>query len=600
MPTADLSRIRNFGIVAHIDAGKTTLSERLLFYTGKEHAMGEVHEGTAKMDYLPEEQERGITITAAATTMLWGANELHLIDTPGHVDFTAEVERSLRVLDGAVVVFDAVNGVEAQSETVWRQATRYHVPRCCFLNKMDRPGADFERSLASIRTRLGAIPAPITMPVGAGETLAGVIDLVAMEMLTFDPADKGRTIRRSPIPAEARAEAEIRRQELVDLVVDHSESAGERFLSGAELSIADLEKGIREACLRAAIFPTLCGSAFKNLGVQTVLDAVCKYLPSPLDVGDVRGRSPKNLEKEERRAPDPDAPLCALAFKIVGDSHGDLVFARIYSGTLEQGMGLWNPRLEKHERAMRLLRMHANEREPMERAVAGDIVALVGLKETATGDTLCDRRAPIVLESMHFPEPVMSMRIEPRTNADRDRLIEALARLAREDPTFRTHVSADTGEMIIEGMGELHLEVLTHRLVRDLGVAASVGKPRVAARRRRHSRRRWRASSTPRPSRCASSPPPRPARSRSRTRRAATASPPRSCPPSSGAYEEPRRGRRASPGPRSTSRSRSSRARPTSSRRRRRSRSRPPPRRRTTRPSRRRGPCCSSPRCGWR
>ena len=482
MPPADLARIRNFGIVAHIDAGKTTLSERLLFYTGREHSMGEVHEGTAKMDYLPEEQERGITITAAATTMAWGPNELHLIDTPGHVDFTAEVERSLRVLDGAVVVFDAVNGVEAQSETVWRQATRYRVPRCCFLNKMDRPGADFERSLASIRHRLGATPAPVSMPVGAGEAFRGVVDLVAMEMLTFDAADRGRSVTRGPIPDDLRSEAEIRRQELVDLVVNHSDFAGERFLSGADLSVAELERGIREACLSTAIFPTLCGSAFKNVGVQTVLDAVCKYLPSPLDVGDVRGKDPKNLAREERRPPDPDEPLCALAFKIVGDSHGDLTFVRIYSGTLEQGQGLWNPRLAKHERAMRLLRMHANEREPMERAIAGDIVALVGLKETATGDTLCDRRAPIVLESMHFPEPVMSMRIEPKTNADRDRLNEALGRLAREDPTFRTHVSAETGETIIEGMGELHLEVLTHRLVRDLGVAASVGKPRVAYR----------------------------------------------------------------------------------------------------------------------
>ena len=482
MPPPDLSRIRNFGIVAHIDAGKTTLSERLLFYTGKEHAMGEVHEGTAKMDYLPEEQERGITITAAATTMVWGAHELHLIDTPGHVDFTAEVERSLRVLDGAVVVFDGVNGVEAQSETVWRQATRYRVPRCCFINKMDRPGADFERSLESIRTRLHGTPAPIMMPVGSGETLAGVIDLLALDMLTFDPADQGRTVRRGPIPDDLRAEAEIRRMALVDLVVNHSEFAEERFLSGVELSVSDLERGLREACLKTALFPTLCGAAFKNVGVQTVLDAVCKYLPSPLDVGPVRGKDPKHLERDETRPPDPSEPLCALAFKIVGDSHGDLTFVRIYSGTLEQGQGLWNPRLAKHERAMRLLRMHANEREPMERAVAGDIVALVGLKETATGDTLCDRKAPIVLEAMHFPEPVMSMRIEPKSTADRDKLNDALARLAREDPTFRTHVSADTGETIIEGMGELHLEVLTNRLVRDLGVAASVGKPLVAYR----------------------------------------------------------------------------------------------------------------------
>jgi len=482
MPPNDLARVRNFGICAHIDAGKTTLSERILFYTGKEHAMGEVHQGTAKMDYLREEQERGITITAAATTIGWHDHVLHLIDTPGHVDFTAEVERSLRVLDGAVVVFDAVNGVEAQSETVWRQAGRYHVPRCCFLNKMDRPGADFERSLHSIRTRLHAIPVPVTMPVGSGETFAGVIDLLTMEMLSFDPADQGRTVRRGPVPEEQREEAELRRQELVDLVVEHSESAGERFLGGQELGVADLKAGLREACLKARLFPALCGSAFKNVGVQTVLDAVVDYLPSPLDVGAIVGKDPKHLDRDERRPPDPDEPLCALAFKIVSDAHGDLTFVRIYSGTLEQGMGLWNPRLSKHERAMRLLRMHANERQPLESASAGDIVALVGLKETATGDTLCDRKAPIVLEAMHFPEPVMSMRIEPKTNADRDRLTDALARLQREDPTFRTHVSTETGETLIEGMGELHLEVLTNRLTRELGVAANVGKPRVAYR----------------------------------------------------------------------------------------------------------------------
>ena len=478
----DLARVRNFGIVAHIDAGKTTLSERILFYTGKEHAMGEVHEGTAKMDYMPEEQERGITITAAATTIRWRDHVLHLIDTPGHVNFTAEVERSLRVLDGAVVVFDGVNGVEAQSETVWRQATRYRVPRCCFVNKMDRPGADFERSLESIRTRLGALPVPVTMPVGSGETFRGVIDLVAMEMLTYDVADKGRTVRRAPIPDDLLSEAEIRRHELLDVIVNHSDSAGAKYLAGQELSVADVKAGLREACLKADVFPALCGSAFKNVGVQTVLDAVVDFLPSPIDVGDVDGKDPKNLERVERRPPDPEAPLCALAFKIVGDAHGDLTFTRIYSGTLSQGQALWNPRLSKHERALRLLRMHANEREPIEEAQAGDIVALVGLRETATGDTLCDRKAPIVLEAMHFPEPVMSKRIEPKSSADRDRLNDALVRLAREDPTFRTHVDVDTGETLIEGMGELHLEVLTNRLTRDMGVAANVGKPRVAYR----------------------------------------------------------------------------------------------------------------------
>jgi elongation factor G len=477
-----LDRVRNFGIVAHIDAGKTTVSERILFYTGKEHAMGEVHEGTAKMDYLPEEQQRGITITAAATTIPWRDQVLHLIDTPGHVDFTAEVERSLRVLDGAVVVFDGVNGVEAQSETVWRQASRYRVPRVCFVNKMDRPGADFERSLESIRTRLGALVAPVAMPAGAGDELEGVVDLLAMEMLVFDPADRGRTVRREPVRPAHRAEAERRRQALVSVVVDHSERAGEKFLHGEELTADDLRAGLREAALRAEVFPVLAGAAFKNVGVQPLLDAVVDYLPSPLDAGPVVGRDPKDPGKAERRPPDPEAPLCALAFKIVSDAHGDLTFVRLYSGTLAQGKGLWNPRLSRHERAMRILRMHANEREALEEAVAGDIVALVGLKETATGDTLCDRAAPIVLEAMRFPDPVISLRIEPKTNADRDRLAEALGRLAREDPTFRTRVDADTGETIVEGMGELHLEVLTNRLVRDFGVGASVGKPRVAYR----------------------------------------------------------------------------------------------------------------------
>jgi elongation factor G len=482
MPPTDLSRVRNFGIVAHIDAGKTTVSERILYYTGKEHALGEVHEGTAKMDWMPEEQERGITITAAATTIEWAGHLLHLIDTPGHVDFTAEVERSLRVLDGAVVVFDGVNGVEAQSETVWRQATRYRVPRLCFVNKMDRPGADFERSVESIRARLGAVAVPVAMPAGAGEDFAGTIDLVAMEMLVFDPGDRGRTVRRGPVPEAFRAEAERRRHDLVSAVVDRDERSGEKFLLGEELSADDLRAGLRRVALRAEVFPVLAGAAFKNVGVQPLLDAVVAFLPSPLDVGPVEGRSPSDPEKVERRPPDPAAPLCALAFKIVSDAHGDLTFARLYSGTLRQGKGLWNPRLGKHERAMRVLRMHANDREPVEEASAGDIVALVGLKETATGDTLCDRSDPVVLESMAFPVPVISLRIEPKTGADRDRLTEALGRLAREDPTFRTKVDADTGETIVEGMGELHLQVLTNRLTRDFGVGASVGKPRVAYR----------------------------------------------------------------------------------------------------------------------
>ncbi len=481
MPAPDLSRIRNFGIIAHIDAGKTTVSERILYYTGKEHSMGEVHEGSAKMDYLPEEQERGITITAAATTIAWREHVLNLIDTPGHVDFTAEVERSLRVLDGAVVVFDAVSGVEAQSETVWRQADRYDVPRLCFVNKMDRGGADFEATLESIRTRLGATIAVASRPVGAGDAFTGVLDLVSRELVRF-AGEQGRTVTREPVPAQLHEELELHRGELVEAVADHDDVLAERYLAGGEVDAVSLRAGLRRATLSARLFPVLCGAALRNIGVQPLLDAVVDYLPSPLDVGTVEGHDPERPDRRIDIAPDPGAPVCALAFKILTDAHGDLTFVRLYAGTLEQGQGLYNPRLGKHERAMRLVRLHANEREPVERATAGDIVALVGLKATATGDTLCDKARQVTLEPIRFPVPVLSMAIEPRTNADRDRLNEALARLGREDPTFLITQHEETGQTIIAGMGELHLEVLKNRLTRDFGIQANVGAPRVSYR----------------------------------------------------------------------------------------------------------------------
>jgi elongation factor G len=480
-PAHDLQRVRNFGIVAHIDAGKTTVSERILYYTGKEHAMGEVHEGSAKMDYLPEEQERGITITAAATSIPWLDHRLNLIDTPGHVDFTAEVERSLRVLDGAVVVFDAVSGVEAQSETVWRQADRYHVPRLCFVNKMDRSGADFEGALASIRSRLGARIGVVVRPLGERDAFRGVIDLVHREVVRFE-GEQGADVVREPVPEALRDEVEVHRHDLVEAAADHDDALAEAFLSGKDVEPSLLQAALRKATLTGRFFPVFCGAALRNAGVQPLLDAVVAYLPSPLDVPPADGHDPEKPEKKIAVKADPAEPFVALAFKILTDSHGDLTFVRIYSGSLEQGQGMYNPRLGKHERAMRIVRMHANDKEPLAKAVAGDIVALIGLKATATGDTLCDKARPVALEPIRFPAPVISMAIEPRTNADRDRLNEALARLSREDPTFHTSQHEETGQTIIAGMGELHLEVLKNRLTRDFGIQANVGAPRVSYR----------------------------------------------------------------------------------------------------------------------
>ncbi len=479
--TSRLDKVRNFGICAHIDAGKTTTSERILFYTGKEHAIGEVHDGSATMDYLAEEQERGITITAAATTIRWQGHHLNLIDTPGHVDFTAEVERSLRVLDGAVVVFDAVHGVEAQSETVWRQAERYDVPRLCFINKMDRGGADFDASCQSIRERLLANILPLTVPVGAADSFRGIVDLVTMEFVTFS-GDQGSDVTRVPVPDDLSEEMQLRRMELLDGLADCDDALMEKVLEEVEPSQDEIHAALRKGVVASKIYPVLAGTALRNAGVQPLLDAIVRYLPSPLDRGSVRGYDPEDPEKEVAFEPKDSEPLCALAFKIISDAHGDLTFVRIYSGSIKQGKGLYNPRLGKHERSMRLLRMHANDREQVDEIGAGQIVAIVGLKHTATGDTLCDRKHPVALESITFPEPVISMAIEPKSTADKDRLEEVLARLAREDPTFRVSVDPETGQTLIAGMGELHLEVLKHRLLRDFRIEANVGKPRVSHR----------------------------------------------------------------------------------------------------------------------
>jgi elongation factor G len=482
-----LDRIRNFGIIAHIDAGKTTVSERILYYSGKEHRMGEVHEGNTVMDWMEEERARGITITSAATTLEWKGHRLNLIDTPGHVDFTAEVERSLRVLDGAVAVFDGVAGVEAQSETVWRQADRYGVPRLVFINKLDRAGADFGKVLDHVRERLapGGSPriVPMMLPLGKEGGFHGLVDLVRRVGLQFDPADRGRTVREVPVPEAMAGEVDAARAAVVEAAAEHgSESVLERFLSGGELTEDEIRTGLRVACLRRDLVPALCGSALKDIGIQPLLDAVVALLPSPLDAGPVRGSDPSDPTKVVTRAPDRAAPASALAFKTFAEKHGDLTYLRVYSGTLKANDQLWNPGRDKIERLGRLLRMHANDRAPVEEAGPGDIVAMVGLRYTVTGDTLCPKKAPVLLESMRFPETVMSLAIEPRSTADRDALSVALGRLSRDDPTFDFRTDEDTGQTVISGMGELHLEVLVNRLTRDFGVQAQVGKPRVAFR----------------------------------------------------------------------------------------------------------------------
>ncbi len=478
-----LEDVRNIGIVAHIDAGKTTTTERFLFYTGKIHDPGEVHEGTAAMDWMQQEQERGITITSAATTCFWKDCQINIIDTPGHVDFTAEVERSLRVLDGAVCVFCAVGGVQPQSETVWRQADRYGVPRIAFVNKMDRTGANYERVIEEVRTRLGAAAVAVQVPIGKEEAFEGVVDVVRMRALRFDEASRGMKVVEGDIPAELQAEAELTREALVEKAADVGDDAvQEEFLETGTLGEESLRKAIRQGVVSGRLVPVLCGTSLRDKGIQPVLDAVVDYLPSPLDVPPVKGTHPKTGDALERKADD-EEPLCALAFKIAADPFVDrLIFVRVYSGVLRKGQNVWNPRTQKRERVMRLIRLHANHREEIEAVFSGEIGAIAGMKGLGTGDTLCAEQKPIVLERITFPDPVVSMSIEPKTQADKAKLEEALADLADEDPTFQVGVNAETGQMIIRGMGELHLEILRDRLLREFKVGASAGRPMVAYR----------------------------------------------------------------------------------------------------------------------
>jgi elongation factor G len=476
-----LAKTRNIGIMAHIDAGKTTTTERILYYTGRTYKIGEVHEGGTVMDWMIQEQERGITITSAATTCRWRDTWINIIDTPGHVDFTVEVERSLRVLDGAVAVFDAVAGVEPQTETVWRQANKYHVPRMCFVNKMDRVGADFDRAVAMIRDRLEATPAVVQLPIGAEGSFEGVIDLLKMKALVWGEG-MGETWETREIPAHLLARAEGARHELIDVVSIFDDNVMERYVSDEEITSDDLRKALRAATIASEVVPVLCGSAFKNKAVQPMLDAVVDYLPSPLDVPPTTGLEPRS-GKEITREPRDDEPFSSLAFKIMSDPFvGKLTYLRVYSGTLEKGTTLLNSSRDRKERIGRILQMHANHREDRDAVYTGDIVAVVGLKSTTTGDTLCDLAHPIVLESLEFPEPVIHVAVEPKTKADQDKLSRALFALSEEDPTFRVRSDQETGQTVISGMGELHLEVLVDRMLREFKVDANVGKPQVAYR----------------------------------------------------------------------------------------------------------------------
>ncbi len=474
-----LKKTRNIGIMAHIDAGKTTTTERILFYSGKIHRTMETHEGGSQMDWMEQERERGITITSAATTCHWQDCIINIIDTPGHVDFTVEVERSLRVLDGAVAVFCAKGGVEPQSETVWRQADKYGVPRIAYINKMDIMGADFFNVVSMMKTRLGTNPVPIQLPIGSEESFVGMIDLIEMKAYYYMD-NEGKVIDVRDIPDDMMQLAESSRENLLEAVSDYDEGIMEKFLSGDEIGEAELKKAIRSACLKAQLVPVVCGSSFKNKGVQKVLDCIVDYLPSPLDVPAVKGTDPKTGETVERHATDQE-PLSALSFKIMADPFvGKLAFTRIYSGVMTSGSYVYNPTKGKKERVGRILRMHANDRKDIDKAYAGDIVALVGLKEVSTGDTLCAENSPVVLESMVFPEPVISVAIEPKTKAGQDKMIQTLLKLAEEDPTFKFKTDDETGQTIISGMGELHLEILVDRMLREFKVEANVGKPQVA------------------------------------------------------------------------------------------------------------------------
>jgi elongation factor G len=491
---ADLSHIRNFGICAHIDAGKTTVSERILFYTGKNYKMGEVHEGTATMDFLQEEQERGITIQSAATTCPWTRSgkeyKLNLIDTPGHVDFTIEVERSLRVLDGAVAVFDGKEGVEAQSETVWRQADRYKVPRLCFINKMDKLGASFDFSYETIKTRLGANALPLQCPIGTGNEFQGIVDLIDMRAYYFE-GDKGDKVTEKDIPEDLQEYVSKWRHELIEKAAELDDDLMGKFLEGQEITQAEIRKAVRKGVVARSVYPVLCGAALRNIGIQLLLDAVVDFLPSPTEKPDVEGTDPRDKNIKMSRPHDPKAPFSALVFKVVSDMHGDLTYIRVYSGTLTKGTRLLNPGNGKKENASRIFEMHAQNRIPLEEVTAGNIVAVVGIKESYTGDTLCDADDPIMLERMFFPEPVIAMSIEPKTTEDKRKLSEALGVIRREDPSFRSNYDEETGETIIAGMGELHLEIIKNKLTRDMKINVAVGKPKVSYREAITKKAEW-------------------------------------------------------------------------------------------------------------
>ena len=483
MKKSNLKDFRNIGIMAHIDAGKTTLTERVLFYTGRTHRIGEVHDGAATMDWMEQEQERGITITSAATTCTWNDHRINIIDTPGHVDFTVEVERSLRVLDGAIAVFCAVGGVEPQSETVWRQADKYNVPRLAFVNKMDRVGSDFFNVVGMIKKRLGANPLPLVIPIGSGELFTGIIDLIEMKSILYNEGTMGTRFDFGDIPDDMIEEANKWRHHLIEETASYDDKLMDKYLNDEDISVEELKTAIRKGCIDNTFVPTLCGSAFKNKGVQRLLDAVVNLLPSPLDIGSVAGIDPKNNDLEKDRKPDNSAPFSALAFKIMTDPYvGKLTYMRVYSGSLNAGSYVYNPGTGKRERISRILLMHSNKREERESVSAGEIIAAVGLKHVKTGNTLCDEKDQILLESMDFPEPVVSVSVEPVSKGDQDLLSKSLLKLGEEDPTFKVSTDDETGQTIISGMGELHLEILVDRLLREFKVKANIGKPMVAYR----------------------------------------------------------------------------------------------------------------------
>ena len=483
MKNTKLNQVRNIGIMAHIDAGKTTLTERVLYYTGVTHRIGEVHDGAATMDWMEQEQERGITITSAATTCMWNDHRINIIDTPGHVDFTVEVERSLRVLDGAVGVFCAVGGVEPQSETVWRQADKYDVPRIAFVNKMDRVGADFYNVVEMIKSRLGANPLPLVIPIGGGEMFTGIVDLMQMKSILYNESTMGTRFEYGEIPDDMKDEAEKWRHHLIEETASYDEQLMEKYLNDDEITVDEIKKAIRKGCLDNTFVPTLCGSAFKNKGVQRLLDAIVNLLPSPTDIGSVSGTKPEDSDTKVTRLPEDNEPFSALAFKIMTDPYvGKLTYMRVYSGQLDAGSYVYNPTSGKRERISRILLMHSNKREERDSVSTGEIVAAVGLKNVKTGHTLCDEKNQILLESMDFPEPVVAVSVEPVSKGDQDSLSKGLQKLGEEDPTFKVSTDEETGQTIISGMGELHLEILVDRLLREFKVKANIGQPMVAYR----------------------------------------------------------------------------------------------------------------------